>query len=319
MCFKIHKSQKDIGMNSQNDNICRSHLKSQESQSSYEDKNIKLMQVNRSDRLRRNVKFVCGLNELKPNFIHYKEVNKYLNLATQSRLSDEDMKQLEEILNLAYQDLTLGNWIEKIDHAVEKCSERLSTKSFEKSTSFLDLNKFLYEMEKNQSENITLETFESLVSRIDIDEDTINSNLGLQDNTPYKKSIYESSYIHIFVMTWKPGQYIKPHGHQNDLSIIQVYKGCLSHKYWKKVLSTETRSNICEQAETLKEGESTRLGFFDHHELANQSDTLLVTLHFRYSKQLPKAVEIPRSIDEPPSPGVRKSANLDETIGFFFR
>jgi predicted metal-dependent enzyme (double-stranded beta helix superfamily) len=306
-------------MNSQNSNICRLHPKLQGSQASDEYKNRKAMQVNRSDRLRRNVQFVCNLNELTPNSNHYEEINEYLTLATQPRLSDEDMKHLEEILNLAYQDIRLGKWIQKIDHAVEQCSERLSAKSFEDATSFIDLKHFLREIEKNQSENITLEAFERLVSRIDIDENIINSNLSFQDDVPYKKSIYKSSYIHIFVMTWKPGQYVKAHGHQNELSVIQVYKGCLSHKYWKKVPRTETRSNICERAEILQEGQSTRLGFFDHHELANKSDTLLVTLHFRYSKQLSQAIEVPKSTDEQPSPGIRKSTNLNETIGYFFR
>jgi predicted metal-dependent enzyme (double-stranded beta helix superfamily) len=306
-------------MNSQNSNICRLYPKSQESQASDEYKNRKAIQFNRSDRLRRNVQSVCNLNELKANSNHYEEINEYLTLATQKRLSDKDMKQLKEILELAYKDISLGQWIQKIDHAVEQCSKRLLAKSFENSTSFLDLKKFLHEIEKSQSENITLETFESLVSRIDIDEDTINSNLGFQDDVPCKKSIHKSSYIHIFVMTWKPGQYVEAHEHQNDLSVIQVYKGCLSHKYWKKVPRTETRSNVCERAEILQAGQSTRLGFFDHHELANKSDTLLVTLHFRYSKQLPQAVEVPESTDEQPSPGIRKSTNLNETIGYFFR
>jgi predicted metal-dependent enzyme (double-stranded beta helix superfamily) len=306
-------------MNSQNSNICRLYPKSQESQASDEYKNRKAMQFNRSDRLRRNVQSVCNLNELKPNSNHYEEINEYLTLATQPRLSNEDMKQLKEILDLAYKDTELGNWIQKIDHAVEKCSERLSAKSFEDSNSFLNLKDFLIEIEKNRSENITLEAFERLVSRIDINENIINSNLSFQDDVPCKKSIHKSSYIHIFVMTWKPGQYVEAHQHQNDLSVIQVYKGCLSHKYWKKVPKTETRSNVCERAEILQAGQSTRLGFFDHHELANKSDTLLVTLHFRYSKQLPQAVEVPKSTDEQPSPGIRKSTNLNETIGYFFR
>jgi predicted metal-dependent enzyme (double-stranded beta helix superfamily) len=305
-------------MPSRNSKICKLHHTRQESQASDEYQDRKVMRIKRSDRLRRNVQRVCELNESVPGYRHYKEINEYLTLATQPTLSNEDMKQLEGILDLGYQNAEIGDWIEKIDDAVEQCSARLSVGRFEDPKLFLNLKEFLYEIEKNHSENITLENFENLVAKIDLDEETINSNLGEQDNAPYKKIIYQSSCLKIFIMTWKPGQRIRAHKHQNDLSIIQVYKGYLSHKHWENFSSKGAKCDVYEQ-ELLGAGQSTSLGFFDHHELANESNDFLVTIHFRYSKQSLKPIESSESIDKTSNFRRRTSVSLSETIKYFFR
>jgi hypothetical protein len=245
-----------------------------------------LIQVN--DRLRWKIQRLCHLSALPKKSRLYDRTKEYSRLATLPELSEAEIERLAELYDEAQYDVELSNLIRKIDEDTNKLTQIQENSVFQKDNLLesLTLEQFLCKLRYIPSEEMTLDIFQVLVERLDLSEDLLNSHILFSQRQHQREVIHSSKLINISVISWKPGDHIDKHAHEDSLSIIRVCRGELTHWNWKPVdLNSQQYKNPRGKGEKIHEDGLVCLDYFEEHELSNQTKENLITLHFRYYKQ----------------------------------
>lgn len=224
----------------------------------------------------------------------------YCKLATKPKLSSADAERMAEIYKLAEYDEQLDYWIARIDENIEPMLVALLQQEKES----LSLEEFIYEIRNASSQEMSLEEFKKLAQNVYLSDSLVNKYISFQNYSYCRQSICQTSFGDIFVISWKPGQSSSIHLHENEFSVIRVYKGTLTHELYEKEeevvfhqgLTGWRDKHILKEEEPVRENEWVCVNRKQIHRLINKSTKTLVTLHFRLFGQ-----PIESEDDRPPS------------------
>jgi predicted metal-dependent enzyme (double-stranded beta helix superfamily) len=205
-----------------------------------------------------------------------KLIQEYYDLATSKELSEADAERLSEIFELAQYDELLDEWIAKIDEAIE-IVEQLKPKQ-------LSIEEFISEVERIPSQEMTLEKFKELAERLHLSDKFLNKHIHFKDNTYHRQLIFQTSFGCVYVIAWKPGQSTTIHLHCNDLSVIRVCQGILTHRFFEEAKFTPGGYRRLHKKQ-FEENQWVCVDSSQIHQFANESNKNLVTLHFRFFSQ----------------------------------
>lgn len=216
-----------------------------------------------------------------------KLVQEYCELANKPELTEADTERMAEIYDLAEYDELLNHWLNKIDDSVEPILVAL------RQQKGLSLEDFIYNLGRIPSQDMTIEKFKALAKKVRLSTRLVNEHIHFQERDYCRVPICQTSFGAIFVIGWKPEQSSEVHRHANDLSVIRVYQGTLTHKVFDEVEESVDHMGV--------KGKRTRYVLRDKwqveedgwlcvdqgqiHQLVNESQENLVTIHFRYFKQ----------------------------------
>jgi predicted metal-dependent enzyme (double-stranded beta helix superfamily) len=206
----------------------------------------------------------------------HKLVQEYYNLATSKELSETDAERLSEIFELAQYDELLDEWIGKVDEAIE-IVEPLKPKQ-------LSIEEFISEMERIPSQEMTLERFKELAEQLYLSERFLNKHIHFKDDSYHRQLIFQTSFGCVYVIAWKPGQSTTIHLHCNDLSVIRVCQGILTHRFFKEAKFTPGGYRRLHKKQ-FEENQWVCVDSSQIHQFANEFNKNLVTLHFRFFSQ----------------------------------
>jgi predicted metal-dependent enzyme (double-stranded beta helix superfamily) len=245
------------------------------------------------DHLRWRVQQACGLHNLHGSSGIVSMLKEYTNLATKPEITDLETERLYQIYEASESRPELDEWIARIDEATEKFTigEDLS-KSDKKYISLITLEEYLYRLRQIEPEEMTLEQFRELVLRLDLSADLINSHIQFAKTQHFRELIHSSRYTSICVISWKPGDHVPPHEHDDSLSVIRVCKGQLAHRKWHRVDKGGYMGHTKGLLDLVPEDEYISIDNLEKHELSNQSQEKLITLHFRYYKHFDQRNEL---------------------------
>ena len=233
-----------------------------------------LMPIKESSNLAEALRKLPGLRKL---------VQEYYWLINLEKLSDADAERMSAIFELAEYDKRLNECIDKIDESI-MIVEQLETNNF-------SIEDFIERVECIPSQEMTLEKFKELAQQLHLSDDFLTKFIGFKDNHYHRKLILQTSFGCIYAIGWKPGQNTTIHPHCDDISVIRVYQGTLTYRLYKEVnhlygekvyRPIPIDGNRIESQ--VKENDWVCVDFSQIHQLANESNQNLVTLHFRYFK-----------------------------------
>jgi predicted metal-dependent enzyme (double-stranded beta helix superfamily) len=204
-----------------------------------------------------------------------KLVQEYYDLATSKELSEADTKRISEIFELAQYDELLDEWIAKVDEAVE-ITEQIKSKQ-------LSIEEFIDLVERIPLQEMTLEKFQSLAERLYLSDKFLQKYISFKDDDYHRKLIFQTSFGCVYVIAWKPGQSTTIHPHCNDISVIRVCQGKLTHQLFEKVEHLYGQKGYRpKQEKQFTQNQWVCVDFSQIHQLSNESNENLVTLHFRF-------------------------------------
>jgi predicted metal-dependent enzyme (double-stranded beta helix superfamily) len=217
----------------------------------------------------------------------FRLVYEYCELAYKPELTRLDTERIGEIYELAEYDEVLEDWINKVDSSVDpifiamRQQERIS------------LQDFFSEIEAIRSQDMTVEKFKILAEKLHLNDCLVKKHVHFQDRDYCRQLICHTSHCSIFIISWKPNQRTQAHSHANDLGVIRVYEGTLTHSIYDAVKERYVHEG--REGQQLKyskkeeyQAEKNTWVCIDNgkiHQLGNSSSENLVTIHFRYFKQ----------------------------------
>lgn len=227
-----------------------------------------------------------SLETLAPDLVQnpglLKLVREYCKLATKSRLSCADIERMAQISELAEYDEQLDHWVTNIDEHVEPMIVALLQER-------LSLEDFIYEVKNTPSQKMTFKRFKELAQKVDLSDRFVNNHIHFQNREYSRQTVCHTSFGDIFIISWKPEQASSTHYHENDFSVIYVYKGTLTHELYEKekeVVFHEGREGwrdkyILKDKQQAEENDWVCVSPKQSHRLVNKSEKNLVTVHFR--------------------------------------
>lgn len=209
----------------------------------------------------------------------YKLVSKYIQLSTQSKLSDTDIKRLIEISALAEYDDDLSDWLSRIDDNIDLI---LMVQKSQKSPSGVE--DFILKAKGISPLEMTLEKFVGLAQEIDFTDDFLAEHIKFGDLDRSLTMICSTAFGSIYSIAWKPGQKCHAHFHDNSLGAICVLEGELTH-YLCQIPSHDNSGAYRHlTTDKIQVGGWIGVDLNQMHELANESRDNVITLHFRFFK-----------------------------------
>jgi predicted metal-dependent enzyme (double-stranded beta helix superfamily) len=259
--------------------------------------------IQQHDHLRWKVQQACGLHNLRGSSDLVSLLKEYTNLATKPEMTDRETERLYQIYEASESRPELNAWLAKIDEATEQFSseQNLHDESNKKYISLITLEEYLYQLRQIEPEKMTLEQFRELVLRLDLSADLINSHIQFARTQHFRELVHSSRFTSICVISWKPGDHVPPHEHDDSLSVIRVCKGQLAHRKWHRVDKGGYMGHTKGLLELIPEDEYISIDNLEKHELSNQSQERLITIHFRYYKHFDQRNELEiegREIDQ---------------------
>jgi uncharacterized protein YjbI with pentapeptide repeats len=174
--------------------------------------------------------------------------------------------------------------------------ENAELKEMEPDYEILKLHTLEKEVEElATSDQISLETFKELVQKVEISDEFLLKLVSFDKEHFVRKRIFEKKHITVYVIGWKPKHFAGRHHHNSSLDAIRIIQGKMTHWKFDKVdkSNPEEISSmegfLPNQLDREKEGEEldpkSGLILIDRwtmHQIENNSEENLVTLHFRY-------------------------------------
>jgi cysteine dioxygenase len=207
-----------------------------------------------------------------------KLAKEYYDLINQKELSETDADRISKIFELAEYDELLDKCIDKIDESIEIVRQIKAKK--------LSIEEFIEQVEEISPEEMTLEKFKGFCEQLYLKDSFIKKHIDFKDSEYCRKSILQTSFSSIYLTGWKPGQETGIHHHENSFNVVRVYQGTLTHRLYKEInhLYGKKGYRLIQENE-VKENEWIYVDLAQTHQLANESNKNLVTLHFRYFRK----------------------------------
>lgn len=206
-----------------------------------------------------------------------KLVREYYDLAMQEELSAEKIKRKQDIYQLALYDEQLSEWIAQVDEVIA-IVRQLETKK-------LSIEEFINLIER-PPEEMTPERFQAVAKQLRLSNQFLSQHIRFSDRDYHRSLIFQFSTGCVYVIAWKSGQRTAIHSHPNDLSLIRVLKGTLTHRFFEQVNHLyDEKAYRLKQKQEVETNQWGCVNYGQFHQLANESEKELVTLHFRFFRK----------------------------------
>jgi cysteine dioxygenase len=158
----------------------------------------------------------------------------------------------------------------------------------------LSIDRFIFETSRTGTQAMPQAEFNDLALRLDLDDALVGAHVRFVDERYARNLVCRTPHFELLVLCWKPGQASTIHDHAGSLNVTRVYSGELTSRTFRRrdgghgvaevggaasgALPRGPVDLIDEQvlagsgAATVDRGEI--------HQLANESDEGLVTVHF---------------------------------------
>jgi cysteine dioxygenase len=140
----------------------------------------------------------------------------------------------------------------------------------------LGLDDFILELAKAPAESITLERLADCGQRLTLSDELVSSHSRFRDDTYTRNLVCRTTRFELLVLCWQPGQRSTIHDHGGALNVTRVHSGTLTSRLFS-VQPAQPAALVSE--ETLVRGGLTCVDRDQIHQLANESDRDLVTVH----------------------------------------
>lgn len=230
------------------------------------------------EKLKAIVQEICQLDNLSEQPELFQLVQEYYQLATQKELTQEDGERMAQMFDLAVVDPQFDQCIDRVDQLIleeEDCSNSLS------------LSEFIYQVNSIAPQDMSMGRFKELAVRLNLSEKLLEQSISFKNSNYHRHLICTTRFGDIFVIAWEPGQFSQVHTHKEQISIIRVHKGTLTHRFYEPVEHLYGKQGYrTKEEKKFTEGELVCVGFHQTHQLANESQHKLVTVHVRFFKQI---------------------------------
>jgi predicted metal-dependent enzyme (double-stranded beta helix superfamily) len=142
-------------------------------------------------------------------------------------------------------------------------------------------------------EPLQLEQLQDWVARLDVSDDLVQHHLGFGKETYQRQLLCRTTRFDMLILGWRPGQSSTIHDHNGSLNVTRVYQGTLTARSFAVsrasghardhaaiAQSSQAAAPISLISEShLNTNDLTTVDRYSVHQLANESDENLVTLH----------------------------------------
>jgi predicted metal-dependent enzyme (double-stranded beta helix superfamily) len=157
----------------------------------------------------------------------------------------------------------------------------------------LSLERFIVETSRADTRSIPQAEFNELAFRLDLDDALVGAHVRYCDDRYARNLVCRSPAFELLVLCWKPGQASTIHDHAGSLNVTRVYSGELTSRVFRRRdggtgvteiggagtggLPNGPVDLVDEQVLASAGGATVDRG--EIHQLANESDSGLVTVH----------------------------------------
>ncbi|NET67996.1 MAG: hypothetical protein F6K63_27865 [Moorea sp. SIO1G6] len=235
------------------------------------------------EQLKTIVREVCEPDNLSEQPELFELVQEYHQLATQKELTQEDGKRMAQMFELAVLDLQFDQCIDKVDQLI---SQSLQSSPSSGGSGLLSLEEFIYQVNAIAPQEMSMERFKDLAVKLNLSKKLIEQSISFKKSDYHTHLVCTTPFGNISVISWEPGQFSQIHVHEDKITIIRVYKGTLTHRFYDPVEHLHGKQGYRTKDEKkFIEGQLVCVGFHQTHQLANESQERLVTVHVRFFKQ----------------------------------
>lgn len=182
-------------------------------------------------------------------------------------------------------------WIRQTDRIIDKCQHRGDhIVDCEVIVNGFILSNFVRRIETLPPKKVTIDLLHDFVSDVNLTEDFINRYVKFDDRDYKRQLIFQTRSLAVYVISWKPGQESWLHHHGYALDAIKVIRGKMTH--WLVSLDQlngfipfeyfQDQKRYEGPSDTFSTGDIIVIDRGKGHQIANLSNTNLVTLHFRF-------------------------------------
>ena len=156
----------------------------------------------------------------------------------------------------------------------------------------LTLDRFIVEMGREPAATIAAERFLRLALALDLDDAIVRAHVRFCDGHYARNLICRTPRFELLVLCWKPGQASTIHDHAGSLNVTSVYEGALTSRLFAREGGGGGVAEVGGAQAALPSGpvhlvRQDVLAGAGHaavdrgeiHQLANESDAGLVTVH----------------------------------------
>lgn len=235
------------------------------------------------EQLKTIVREVCQLDNLPEQPELFQFVQKYHQLANQKEFTQEDGKTMAKMFELAELDSQFDQCINRVDQLISKSLQSCPSSG---CSGLLSLEEFIYQVNAIAPQDMSMERFKELAANLNLSQKLLEQSISFKESDYHRHLVCTTRFGDIFVISWEPGQFSQIHTHEEQISIIRVYKGTLTHRFYDPVEHLHGKQDYPKDEKKFTEGELTCVGFHQTHQLANESQERLVTVHVRFFKRL---------------------------------
>jgi predicted metal-dependent enzyme (double-stranded beta helix superfamily) len=156
-----------------------------------------------------------------------------------------------------------------------------------RGASSLSLDDFVLEMSHTKLKELTVGKLKELVAHLDLKDELIQEHIRFQEGQYARNLVCRTPKFDMLVLCWKPGQVTSIHDHAGSLNVTRVFGGTLTSRLFEE--SDRPGPGRClvrkKVEERLSAHDLTCVDVGEIHQLANESQGELVTLHF-YARPL---------------------------------
>jgi|694.fasta_scaffold38246_5 predicted metal-dependent enzyme (double-stranded beta helix superfamily) len=139
------------------------------------------------------------------------------------------------------------------------------------------IEKFLIEIKKIPSHQLTLETFKDLVTSLHLSKEFWEAFVLFLPDKYGHQILFRNDDVEALVMCWGPGQASGIHLHKHSaLNVTKVLYGEITQQ---RYIADEKRKLFCWKEETVSAGEITFTDRYEWHQLVNKSGEDCVSLN----------------------------------------
>ncbi len=179
--------------------------------------------------------------------------------------------------------------IQLANRVLEQCQSKTDRQGDSESViNSVLLSHFIHRLESDPPP-VDLSTFAKLVGDVHLTREFIDRYVCFDLETFSRRLIVQTSSLSIYVISWEPGQKAPIHHHGYALDAIRVVQGEMAHwvippEAWEQEIPFEGRKSTelyAETPELYSAGEIALVNRRHAHQIANLSNSRLITLHFR--------------------------------------
>ncbi|MHC4829415.1 MAG: cysteine dioxygenase [Planctomycetota bacterium] len=145
----------------------------------------------------------------------------------------------------------------------------------------MSLEDFVLEMMKIPSKDLSVQQLQALASKLDLDDSTIQEHIRFEDSCYARNLVCRTPRFDMLVLCWKPGQVTTIHDHAGSLNVTRVFSGNLTSRAFEEYERPAPGRALVRLAneERLERDCFSCVDHGEIHQLANTSDSPLVTVH----------------------------------------